>query len=564
MSFVPKYRHYQDTAIKDLFKIYDSHPTDLRALLELPPAGGKTYTAQKFIFEYFAKKTNVRIVWTAPEKTLIWQSYCDLLVYLGKKIPKDEVDGPHIVKSNGITFEFTTWQRLSGPKSKHKTFDLLVIDEVHHGSAKYGKKANEHVSFQTIFKVAPMHLYISATALELCPKLFNTMMVNVTKRCGKTVKAFSQKRRATYPTRTAIQEGFLCNVQFCVVRTPDTLVLQELEKKFTVYHETKDEQVEFVVENKVNLKDKRSMVALQKAELNSLLNVWIQKEMRKDGSMPPSMIFTVPRKAESENLLSIANVVKSVRDAIREELKRRGIKQTRTCDKLVRSISGENSESGQNLADFKEGEFPILVTCNMASAGFNYPALECLIDFNHRPKNIRKWLQKMGRLMRLYTGKSHGRCYYADRIDNEFTINNAKHELNDKANAAIQDALSAVVGEDEKGDFDAAKSAIVGIMKAHDDISDEKGGEAQLDSQEQFNVGEGKKKQIVTVTSVNMFVTNAYNKKDSRNLSSKMMVDNLQICQSDGINWDYHTSKPSYEEDRAKFFGKGIKFWEVK
>lgn len=61
----------------------------------------------------------------------------------------------------------------------------------------------------------------------------------------------------------------------------------------------------------------------------------------------------------------------------------------------------------ETMADFKSGKIRVLVSVDMLTTGFDFPALDCLVCL--RPTNSSSlWVQMMGRLTRLHPGKKNG------------------------------------------------------------------------------------------------------------------------------------------------------------
>ncbi len=56
---------------------------------------------------------------------------------------------------------------------------------------------------------------------------------------------------------------------------------------------------------------------------------------------------------------------------------------------------------------FREGELKVICTCNVLSEGTDFPELECIINASPT-QSLRRWRQRMGRVLRSHPGKTRG------------------------------------------------------------------------------------------------------------------------------------------------------------
>jgi superfamily II DNA or RNA helicase len=466
-------RTYQQQAIDKILKVYKDNPTDQRAFLQLPTGCGKTWTAFQLALNHFKNKKKVRIVWTAHQTELVKQSYGDFFEFLGKK-PSDS--GKMSYTHDNVTMEFTTWQSLRNSKTK---YDMLIIDECHFGGGITGATISDHKSFKSIMKLATTHLYISATPYNLDEVVFEGLLEDVVnRRTGKNEKCPKNDRVAVYDMDQAYTDGFLVNVQFNCIRSADTIkwaevVNGDIEEVGEGDFEDFNKFGELIEKKEIDVKCDASKDALAKAALNSVLDVFFEKECV-DGKIPPTMVFCRTSRLPA---LGLENVRRAILKKSREKcwnIKNIG-------KNFVDVISSEHDDVSGKIAKFKAGEINILCVVGMAREGFNYKELECALDFNYNDINRRLHIQKVGRMVRTNPGKAQARYYYPDTYENYIRFKGGKKELTPQAREEFKAMLAQSMGvsiesiSDDMLDAKVAETSNRTISKAETSENDEVG-----------------------------------------------------------------------------------------
>lgn len=519
-------RPYQRKVVDKVLSIYRNNPNDARAFMEMFTGTGKTRSAFAVIIELFQSK-KATIVWVAHEIQLVNQAYIEFQNdVLGNDDPcMDAME----VSYEGITIKFMTWQSY---RTKKTVVDMLIVDECHRGSSD-NRGLNEHKSFKAILKLSKTHLYVSATPWDLNPELFKGLFFERIEN-KKTKHSIDPNRVAVYSADQAREDDMICNVEFQVVSTADTLEIKRLEspEELTLENASMEDGVDFFKENKVNIRHGKSVEALNTSALYSMVDVYFQKET-KNGRLPPTIVFCGNR---TDPAFNVKNVIREFRKAASRHLPTK----SSTGRAFIDYVNSDVNDASQKLLDFKAGKINILCVVGMAREGFNYRELEVAIDFVPSFNNARLPVQKVGRITRTADGKQQARYYHIDSFKNRINVKGVWKEAGPDLNQTIRNALSASTGrtnhtEDEVATTAAAVMAVTCLKK---DVSGEEDTSVTVAGQEQYTQNglskvKGLPKTTITVTRIGFIVSNADNKDPVRTIRSSTLFVGLRT--PDGV-----------------------------
>jgi superfamily II DNA or RNA helicase len=433
-------RPYQLEKMKELKGIYDIYPNDQRAFLQMPVGTGKTFTALSFAIAQLKGEAQKSVVWVVHQCGLADQSagdFRDDFENQGGIISKDLKKG----SIGTITFYFMTWQTLreSINRDKMKSHDMLIVDEAHFGSSntKAGKNG-EHMSFKKIFqsKLFRKHLYVSATPWDLNSEVFPGMLTDDKRNIRKD-------RAAILSMREAKRLNELADVTFNIFHSADTLELKRLEDDDqdevkatdtkTLAKKSSDKRIDF--------SHARTKKSLRQAVVQSTIEGYLRLEGGKDGkSLPPTIIYCHGIANDPRSVTEVMKAIKLTCKAL-WGAKYNTEKSLVSCAHSQMTKGDEGTATGV-LNDFRSGKIKILCVANMAQEGFNYPDLEVAIDMCPSLDNIRRRIQRIGRVIRKKSNGCSARYYYADTITNYIRIQGARHQVNDDSKDQIEQEIS--------------------------------------------------------------------------------------------------------------------------
>lgn len=541
-----KKREYQEKVVDRLLSVIK----DLsKAFLQMPTGTGKTITAFKFIMKLFGKsKKPVTINWVVHQKQLVYQAYCEFLNEVAKISSENVEKGKsvYLYKHNNITITFSTWQTLRTQKIHS---DLLIIDECHKGSAlSKGDEKREHKSFHTIFKLAPKHLYISATPSTLDGDLFPDMLITY-KREGKVYNTVKEEYKAVYNSTDAARDGYIANVRFFAIQSADTLKIQKLNEEETLTFKSLEDGARKVEKNKVNLKHQQSRRSLNKSVRDSVLHNFFLNEVVKGELKSPAIVICQRRYKSGDHTLCAKEMAKEIKLWARHYL---GPKHG-TGKTFVDYITGDVKDKHEKIAKFKRGEIKILCVVGMLQEGFNYPALGAMVDFAPCfDTNVRDATQRIGRPARPYEGKLFARYYYPDIIQNYINVLGVRKDLdNKKASSHFAKLIASQTGRDQseitEEEIQAAKNSTMKIAKFKDDSrATDENGEIAFKNQ---TLVTGKlslkkdKKQTYISTEVDYIITDADNSDPEANIKVQDLYEMLSVRPTNFINWNALSTK---------------------
>ena len=429
-----KLRDYQQKAFDEILSIYKNKPNDMRVLYHAPTGSGKTLTSLFAGITHAKANGYKHILWVAHQKHLSEQPMTTAFGALGIAPTSD----PNIGIIDDIAVHCITWQAAKKKIDKFK-YDMLIVDEVHQGSSN----ETEHKTFKKLLKAYnyKAQLYVSATPTGLDKKLFKGMM----DKLGR----FKASYKVTTPYSVLKDKGYLCNVLFKSVQTEDTIKLKRLADGVIEAHEgSLLDLTDDLIQKEVNIKDPINVAKLKESVANSMLAVYFSEEVKSVETTPPTLIF--------------ANSIDDAGDAtsavnLQTNLRRRFAKKFGRVDKNFVQIAHSRNDrsdftSSELLTQFKDNVFRILIVVGMAKEGYDYPALEVILDFRPSYNNTKLFIQKTGRLLRPSAKKTYGRHYIPDTVSLYIDQEGVKKDLNTEVIGRIKQATSdAGVSSDDEG-----------------------------------------------------------------------------------------------------------------
>lgn len=420
-----KLRDYQEQLKQRLISILSEHKF---AFLQSPTGTGKTTTAIFTSLELLKGK-KAKVIWVAHQNYLVAQS-SDSLMNTFKSIGYSVDENGGMV--DGIHFEFMTWQKLNSIIKNGKNLgkhDLIVIDESHYGSSGNG---NDHVSFKKILDsgVFSYKLFVSATSWDLNTDVYGKIL----DEDGRPLKNYL----AIYTLSQAVEDGFLHDVDFCVVNTVDTMKLSDLENGNS--EEIEDEDMKVLAkktkDKKVDIKHEESKRNLRKSVVQSVLESYLKTEAV-NGVIPPTMVFcsSIDDKNDPRSLVNVSAVLKA-------ELKDMGFGigkdmiydyHSKMNRKEVTTFKGYRTP----IDAFRDDKFKILLVVSTAQEGFDKPNLDVIVDLAPSFDNAKRFTQK-NRLTRKHSSKTKpSRYYIPDLLTNHLIVKSEKMKLTDEARKEI-------------------------------------------------------------------------------------------------------------------------------
>lgn len=514
-----KLHKYQTEKVLDLYNIYGQNPRDQRAFLQMPTGTGKTFTALSFAIGSLNGKQPKTVVWVAHQLALLNQSAKDFFAdfaKLGGTISADHKTGV----INNVTFTFTTWQSLRSKvgKKAYAQKDLLIVDEAHYGSSG-AKLDDSHKSFKIIFdsKKFRRQLYVTATPWDLNTEVYPGLLVS-----QQDKMVVLKNRVSSLTMRQAHKLKLISDVMFCTIHSATTLKLKKIEDESeeTIEADETEKLAKKVSKKKVNLRDERSLNSLRKAVTETVLSS-VMKIESNDGKreLPPMIVFCRQIKDDPRSIHEAHKVVIRVGKQL---FGRKWISGTETVAMCHSEVMDEKATV--LLEKFARGEIRILLVAGMAQEGFNYPDLKVAVDLAPSLNNIRRRVQKIGRVCR--NNGEMARYYYADTITNYVHSKGVKSELNSET----RDKLERDIREHDKlGEAQAVVAAHANAAKSIMSIEQADTNDADPGATIQcfgtkkleITVGEGlenediklhnkSKKETVYCTETGFFISDAY------------------------------------------------------
>ena len=394
-------RTYQKTArdsIKAQFR------NSRYAICRAPAGSGKTVIASSVINSTDSFK---RVIVIAPEIVLTQQLETSIKKFLNKDIEL-------VVETRQGLARQVRKNVKDRKESLQKPFDILICDEFHVGTANQNVA---HDEFKAIFscKLFKKILLLSATPFDLDSDI-------ITKKMIKNMFSMSYKE--------AYDNKILNEVRLLQVVTGLELSLESKTMVKDVLasnvHEARNELRQ---ENKNTLTTSEK-VLFELSTLGIVFDVYYQKEIANTKKVPKTLIFTQGVDKENTELTT-----KKVKTFITKELAKKGVTAT------VVDLDGSCKDKEDIIQQFKENgskSVDILVVCDMLKVGFDFPALEVLIDFNLNANNKRETLQKIGRIGRSYKGKKPSRYYYSMSLCDLMPIGGVSRELSQEVMSTIE------------------------------------------------------------------------------------------------------------------------------
>jgi len=519
-----KLRDYQQQAFDKILTIYKNNPKDMRAVYQAPTGSGKTLTSLMIGIAHAKAQGYKHLLWVAHQKYLSEQPMDRAFDALGIQMTSD----PNIGLIDDVYIHCITWQSARN-KIDNTKYDMLIVDEVHQGSAN---QKTDHKTFQKLLqnKHFQSQLYVSATPWKLDKELFKGLM----NKDG----TFKSSRIVITQLQTLKDLGFICDVVFKSVQTEDTIKLKRIEDEKTEEVKGNTEVLADEIINKaVDVKDPMNVKILKTSVANSVLAAYFHEEATSIESIPPTLVFASSVDAEGD-ATSATNLQSNLRKRF---LKRFGKVPDGFVQIAHSRLEDNDFEAAELLAKFQRDEFRVLIVCGMAKEGYDYPELEVVLDFRPSYDNMRQFMQKTGRLLRIAEGKSLGRYYIPDTVSLYIDQKGVKKDINAEVIEQFKEAALSV-----DAPFDDAIAAqtknvlnLVGDMKTIEDpdgspimsgsietkqIFEE--SEEKVDEESSLNFPKEPSKKVVTIVTAAYVVSNAF--ASQTNINAFMLFDGIQ------------------------------------
>lgn len=542
-------RDYQRQKIEDLKRI---HITSQEAFLQMPTGTGKTITALLYAIESLKSNSPKKVTWVVHQTFLVTQSFTDLKNDFSK-FGVSFCNNKQTAKVNNISFEFMTWHSLSNSikEDSHIGSDLLVIDEAHYGASGI---ASSHKSFKTIVRsnLFKKHLYVSATPWELD----RTVYPKILDKKGNVKKEFC----AILSMKESTDLNIISDVFIKVVNSADTLKIKNYDGDSEQTLEDSDIKKlssKVAKNSKICLRDSRSINSLHKSVTVSIIQAYKQLEI-KNGIIPPTIIFCSGIKGNPRAITEVSVMLKKALYTPKLDL----------CSMVsVAHSKLPGDEAQKNIDLFTKGKVKILLVAGMAQEGFNYPNLEVALDLCPSHDNIRRFQQKMGRVIRLK--KSPARYYYADTVKNYITSRGERCVLNEETldkfskkitkYDSIKDPELVKQITSSMGDLVLRSAALQQVEFGDEEVCPNVGYygtqtlriDEDLDAVKSLVKGE---KKVVHVSTGGYFISEATNKNSKQiNLLKNVSLNDIIRNASDRTLWSMMETNRLIEEAQKTF-----------
>lgn len=447
------FRDYQKKIISKVDEKWNKK-TGNKLLIEMPTGTGKTMVASYIT----SKLMTGNIIWIAHETILINQL---------EPAVRQNYERLKIKYPGNITFMTRQGLARKIKEIPKKHYDLLVCDEVHAGTAGNA----DHDEYESILKSGCYKnlLMLSATPWNLDKGLISEDDL--------------KNHKIAYKMTEAIKEGAMHPVEFKRIDTGIQSILRDIakEKDIEVSADSVDEAKGMYSDFGVKVLSESDREKFINSHVSAVLDVFLSEEVKVVNGkkkIPPTIIYC-------NSVETGADSVKSVEKLLSKNLSKMKV------DALFQSVSGQNSKSEVRdiIKNFSEGsgddKIDILLVCDMCRAGFDYPGLECIVDFGLNAVNARDTMQKIGRLVRK-ADKPVSRFYYSRSLHKYIPIAGVRKELTP--------GTISLMGIENKSsrDRDVASGTLM-------DVAGVMLNSGEVGASEGFNVSVGGVKESVTV-----------------------------------------------------------------
>jgi len=290
----------------------------------------------------------------------------------------------------------------------------LIIDESHQG----GLDKDGGGEYSKIVKALnPKHILgLSATDVNLDPKIFGMKTAQNSFDYG-----FSQ----------GIVDGYIndCNLVTIHTGLEQTVEDTETTKKSKIKGDDLEHLYAQDVEKAVDLRNEKSAKAIELANLNIAIAVYLDQEVDWEKRIMPQAVFFVATcdladeavdifmtkfdlACSNHNIKNFFPRAVSANDIVRavhSRMERKTVKGVRK--KKGAPVLSEDMDT-KDLKDFKDGLFPVIFNVRQLQEGFDYPKLEIAFDCCLSVTNGARILtQRLGRILRREEGKKPSRYY---------------------------------------------------------------------------------------------------------------------------------------------------------
>lgn len=312
----------------------------------------------------------------------------------------------------------------------------------------------KHVSYKLTGKLAPMHIYASATATGLDPAVYPGLLDSN----GNPLPA----RRSLMTMQQARSLDLIQEVDLISIHTANTVRLRNIENESdeeVLTGDTTEDLAKTIADSQADIRDYRSKSALRKSVIKSVIELTMTHEIL---------------ELKTKSILVFVKNIKEATDVKAEIIKayRRVRPGLIASENIVRCAHSGNENSKRLInVSFKNKDFIFLVVVGMAQEGFNYPELDCVIDLCPNHSNPRRRIQKIGRILRRSPGKSCSRYYYPNTILNYIRVKGIQKEFNEDTMDNIERQLRTANAELTEAQTKEALEVASNAMKYAADIT---------------------------------------------------------------------------------------------
>jgi superfamily II DNA or RNA helicase len=364
-------RDYQKKAVKQAIQYYHECGDIFR--LNICVGGGKTTTSIHLATQLVKGQSKIVVV-----------CHTEQLRDQFRENTKDQLGISD--KDMASKFEFYTFHTLRNKTKKDlPNIGLLIIDEIHQGGQ------SDLGSYKKIIQnLKPKKILgLSATDAGVSESLF-----------GKKTK----KNTFTFSFSDAKKAGVLNECEIFTIHTGLEQHLEGLDKRL-VQGEDLASVTKQDYDLGVNLSDQRTVDAINEANIYAAVETYFELEADFKNKKFPQAVFFVGTQAQADKCREIF-LKRYSKHATKHKLK--GLAGG---DDIVR-VTHSGMNKNDNIADFKNKKFPVLINVRQIQEGFDDPDLELVFDCAPSFHNEgRVFIQRIGRPLRVKVGKGVSRYY---------------------------------------------------------------------------------------------------------------------------------------------------------
>lgn len=353
-----KLRKYQQEAVDKIIEYFLDKLRKNPELISLPTGAGKSFVIAEAVYILKKINKNIKVLALQPSLEILKQNKEKLELYGYKPTSYSASAGEKIISS----LTLATIGTIIKQKHLFIDFDFIFIDECH----CVNHKAGMYKEFLEIFKNIKC-IGLSATPYRLNTNSFGTISKILTRTRPKIFSKFC----FSVSNLKMWTDGFLCPI---------------------IYKTSFNYDI-----SKVKINSNGSNY-----DLKSL------KKYNKAQNIVRIIHNTILNNKERNHILVFTTFIDEAEE-VANSLKNIGIKAS-----AISSNVGKK-EREKMLLDFREGRIKVLVNAKILTTGYDFPALDCIVDANST-LSLALNSQKIGRGVRLHPGKKN--LLYLDITNN--------------------------------------------------------------------------------------------------------------------------------------------------